>query len=100
MKIFGFRYKVVEDIAINNLGLKAVADSDAYIIRLSVGMSDQQKIATILHEIVEAAKDHVGLADKFEHPWIDMLEMSILTIMVDNGVDLTPLLNGVNKDVH
>lgn len=97
LKIFGFVYEVVEDIEINNLSQMAITDPDKYIIRLAVGLTDQQKKATILHEIMEALKNHTGNADKWDHDLIEFFETLAFMVLEDNGVDLSPLIRSSDK---
>lgn len=95
MKIFGYEYTVREDIDINNRGLLGICDSDKHEIVLSVGMSKQQKVSVIIHEIVEAVLDHLGI--DLDHQWIVVIETVIHMILTTNGIDLTPLLSEINK---
>ena len=95
MRIFGYEYTVREDVDINNRGLQGICDSDKHEIVLSVGMSKQQKTSVVIHEIVEAVLDHLGI--NLDHQWVMVMETVIHMILTANGVDLTPLLNGIDE---
>ncbi|RPI89569.1 MAG: hypothetical protein EHM40_20470 [Chloroflexi bacterium] len=96
MRIFGYEYAVREDVEINNRGLQGICDSDKHEIVLAVGMSKQQKISVIIHEMVEAVLDHLGI-DELEHRWVMVMETVIHMILIVNGVDLSPLLKGLDE---
>jgi len=98
MKIFGYKYRVVEDIEVNNRAELGYADTDNYVLQIAVGMTEQQKISVVVHEIIEALKDHMGKSD-LDHDLIDMFETLVFMALVDNGVDLRPLIKDIEPAV-
>ena len=59
------------------------------VIQLASDLAEENAISTLLHEILEALNFHLAL--KLEHKIIMALEAGLFQVLVDNGVDLSPL---------
>lgn len=92
MKILGYNYTI--DRAGNADDLQAFADfrSKTQVIRVASDLFQEQAESTLLHEVIEALNFHLEL--KLEHPAIMRLEAGLYQVLADNGVDLSPLLEG------
>jgi hypothetical protein len=58
-------------------------------IQIANDLQDQQRISSVLHEILEAIIFSMEL--KIEHPILSALEVSLYQVLVTNRVDLAPL---------
>jgi hypothetical protein len=90
MKILGYDYKlVVEEDHDNATGRCHISKQ---LIRISPDQCAQQKESTILHEIIEALAYHLHLElPSDQHKVIMPLEAALYQVLIDAGVDLSPL---------
>jgi len=96
MKILGYKYAVKRDIAANNSSWSAACNSKKMEIILPVDTErDQNMASAIIHETIEALDYHLEL--DLPHRAIMALEAGLYQVLVDNGVDLSPLLNGIDE---
>ena len=63
--------------------------SDTRII-IDCDQVDDHKISTLLHEVIELI--NIQLELKMEHSQICGMETGVYQFLVENGIDLTPLL--------
>ncbi len=90
MKILGFDYELKRVSGDYDQGNMGACQLDKNIIIISDGIPKQRQASTLLHEIIEVLNDSFEL--NFEHKVISQLEAGLYQVLVDNGVDLTPLL--------
>jgi len=96
LKLFGYRYNVVDDIDVNNRGLLGICESDKHTISMSVEMSKQQRFSVLIHEIVEAILDHLGI--ELEHQWVMIIETVAFQVLVDNWGVLAQHMVALEED--
>lgn len=96
LKLFGYRYNVIEDIDINNRGLFGVCESDKHTIRMSIGMSKQQYLSVLIHEIVEAVLDDLDV--EIPHQWVMIIETVAFQILVDNWAVFAKYILALEED--
>jgi len=95
LKILGYKYAVKKDVAANNSGWAAACDSKKMEIILPIDAQNEQNLmSAIIHETIEALSYHLQL--DLPHQAIMGLEAGMYQVLVDNGVDLAPLLNGID----
>ena len=63
-------------------------------LQIADDLAGDEQLSTILHEIIEALNYHLAL--DLPHNAIMGLEAGLYQVLVDSGVDLSPLMN--NKD--
>jgi hypothetical protein len=86
VKILGFDYKVrLHDTDDKEQNGAVLGYCDFYRSRITVNsdMSEQQQVATFIHEILEAVNHHTELS--LEHNKIKTLETAIYQVLNDNG---------------
>lgn len=97
MNILGYNYLVENNDAFVELdtwfGLHK-AKNLQLLIRSD--LCTEQKISTVLHEIIEALNFHLQL--KLEHTAITGLEAGLYQVLTENGIDLAPLAKDVLND--
>jgi hypothetical protein len=95
MKILGYDYTIDIEKTGEEISGAGKFISSTQKIQLSSDLCDQQLKSTLLHEILEALNYHLEL--KLEHTTIMGLEVGLYQTLVDNGIDLSPLLKGAKK---
>lgn len=90
MKILGYDYKIKYPTDQRTMGRPAQVFLDTHIIQLAYDQIPEEKISSILHEIIEIL-DHT-LELRMPHQTITCLEAGLYQVLIDNGVDLKPLL--------
>ena len=93
VKVLGYTYNVTEhsDAEIGVFGrMRAKVQS----LQIAYDLCEEQKVSTLLHEILEAINFHLEL--DLPHKTIAALETSLYQTLVDNGIDLSPLLEEKN----
>jgi hypothetical protein len=60
------------------------------VIQVANDLDPQQTQSTLIHEIIEAINFHLQL--RIRHEVVSALETGIYQTLVNNGVDLSPLL--------
>jgi hypothetical protein len=98
MKILGYNYTFDMTRSHHDIGAMGRCNSETLLIQVADSMSVQQQESTAIHEIIEAINFHLQL--EMPHPTISALEASLYAALKDNGVDLSPLLNGDAEDAH
>jgi hypothetical protein len=96
IKILGYNYTIVEGGASEVIGAFGRFHPKSQTIQLAENLCDEQKLSTLLHEIIEAINYHFEM--ELDHRIIMSLEAGLYQVMVDNNVDLEPLLEGVRKN--
>lgn len=76
----------------DEIGSSGRVDITKQVIQIATDLTPEQTTSTVLHEILEALKYHLEL--EMEHNVIMALEAGLYQVLVDNGVDLSPLLEG------
>ena len=90
MKILGYDYELVEEE--DDDGATGRAHISKQLIRIAPNQHKQQKESTVLHEIIEALTYHLHLElPSDQHKVIMPLEAALYQVLVDAGVDLSPL---------
>lgn len=95
MNILGYEYQIIEDGDSDFIGAFGRKHAAKQIIQIAKGLVEQQRISTILHEIIEALNYHLEL--EMEHHKIMALEAGLYQTLTVNGVDLKPLLSHLDK---
>lgn len=96
LKVLGYQYEVKRDLATNSSNACALFDSIKMEITLPMDKRpDQAEQSTLLHEAIEALVYHLEL--NVEHTAIMGIEAGIFQVLVDNGVDLSPLTKGIDE---
>ena len=90
MKILGYEYEVIRDQAVNDLASMGRCQASSLKIHVASDLAKQQAESTMLHEIIEALNFHLSF--DMEHRVIMGIEAALYQCLVDNGVDLSPLL--------
>ena len=83
LKILGYKYTVIEhddrDTANSNQGSHWASQGRIYINK---NQTEEQKVSTLLHEILEAIDYHLEL--KLKHEQINRLETIFYQVLKDN----------------
>lgn len=95
MKILGYDYKVVSESNMDEAGAMGRCHPKSQRLQISSDIHEQQKVSSILHEIIEALNYHLEL--KLEHQSVMSLEASLYQVLTENGVDLSPLAKDILK---
>lgn len=90
MKILGYDYIVTFDGDANTMGAMGRLHPKILKMQIAKDLNPQQVNSTIIHEVIEALDEHLEL--ELRHPTIMALEAGLYQFLVDNGVDLSPLL--------
>jgi len=89
MKILGYDYNLVYGNHEELLGVCGIHHATIQKIFIASYLCEQQKISTVLHEIIEALNYHLDL--NIEHRSIMSLEAALMQVLTDSGVDLSPI---------
>ena len=92
IKILGYTYSIKRIGTMDEIGSSGRADIAKQVIQIATDLTSEQTMSTVLHEILEALKYYLEL--EMEHSVIMALEAGLYQVLVDNGVDLSPLLEG------
>lgn len=95
MKILGYTWEVIEGNEFDEFSHFGRMIPQKQRIVIAKDICDEQKISTLIHEVIEALLAHLGF--EVDHTLITSLEAALYTVLVDNGVDLTPLLDLISK---
>ena len=95
VKILGYTYKVIRDGTIDMIGAAGRFHPKSQTLQIATDQCKEQEISTLLHEIVEALNYHQQWS--LEHKTIMSLEASLYQVLVDNGVDLSPLAREIES---
>lgn len=87
MKILGHEYTLIERKELGAFGKASLSDGIMYI---DTDMTDTQTISTIIHEALEMMNGQLELG--MHHAAICGVETGMYQFLIDNGVDLTPLV--------
>lgn len=91
MKILGYKYTIDQSKDMDSIGgAFGQFHARTQTIQLANDADLQQVQSTLLHEIIEAINYHLQL--KLEHPQIMGLEAGLYQVLVDNGVNLSVLI--------
>ena len=90
MNILGRNYELNFEKTYNEMYRYGDFDQYKNIIRIANDIPEDEKIATVLHEIIEALNYYFEL--NLEHPKIMSLEAGLFQVLKENGVDLSVLL--------
>jgi hypothetical protein len=93
IKILGYHYTVETDKDARYVSSTGSMDGNKQLIRIASDINIENKQSTLIHEIIEALSYHLDL--KLEHSVIMAFEAGFFQILTDNGVDLSPLLGGL-----
>lgn len=95
MKILGFDYKITEKQLDdeNDWGECIPWKSE---ININKDLSEDKKILTLIHEIIEAGNSMLEL--KLKHQQITGIELVIYNTLTENGIDLSSLLEVSNEN--
>jgi hypothetical protein len=96
MKIMGYDFKIVSDDIVDDAGAFGRFHGKTQRIQVAVDICEQQKVSTVLHEIIEA----LNYYNQWElpHHTLMSLEANLYQVLTDNGVDLRPLAKDVIHD--
>lgn len=90
MKILGYVYEIELGSDTDRMGAYGRCMHGQQVIQVANDLKREQEDSTILHEIIEALKYHLGI--KLEHGHVMALEAGLYQALTENGVDLSPLL--------
>lgn len=90
VKILGYQYQVVEESGDDDMGAFGRFNARTQKIQIAGNLHPQGKATAMLHELIEALNYHLQL--ELEHNVIMSLEAGLYQALVDNGVDLSPLV--------
>ena len=93
MKILGYNYTVSGALSREVIHASGWHNSNLLHIDIASDLELQQKKSTMIHEIIEALNYSLDL--KLEHNIVMSLEAGLYQVLVDAGVDLTPLLKDI-----
>ena len=94
MKILGYYYRIVADGDVDNMGSCGRLHAKSQKIQIATDLCEQQKVSSVLHEIIEALNYHLEL--KMQHEVIMSLEAALYQVLSDSGVDLSPLIKEIS----
>ena len=96
MKILGFEYAVtLMEAKMPDSRHYAECNNNDLTIRVARNLPSQQKESSVLHEIIEATGYCLGL--NLTEPTVLALERGLHGALKDAGVDLSPLLRGLEE---
>ena len=90
MKILGYNYEVLQSGDSDFLAAMGRCHTRTQIIHIATNQNNEQKVSTMLHEIIEALNYHLEL--NLEHSAIMSLEAGLYQVLNDSGINLSPLL--------
>ena len=94
MNILGYDYTVVEDGDSDMIGAYGRYHGKNQVLQIASGLTEQQRVSTVLHEILEAINFHLQL--KLEHNVIMSLETAVFQALTANGIDLSLLTKEID----
>lgn len=94
LKVLGYHCKTVWVPESTSRDMATYHDR-SMTIGISRGLSPEQTISSILHETLEVLKTTLSL--ELEHNVLCSIEAGLYQVLVDNGVDLSPLLERMDK---
>lgn len=95
MKILGLDYRLVEEGSHEMIGAFGRHHADRQIIQIAENLAPQQRVMTVLHEILEAVDYCLGL--ELRHNAKMALEAALYQVLTANGVNLSPLVADLGK---
>lgn len=95
MNILGYKYRLIEDGNEDFIGASGRGHIARQVIQIAEGLVEQQRVTTVLHEIIEALNYHLEL--ELEHNKIMSLEAGLYQVLSENGVDLSPLVADIER---
>lgn len=96
MKILGYDYTFDYSANCDSMEAAGRCHPKTQVIQIANDMAVQMTQATVLHEIIEAVKYNLGL--DISHNAVMALGTSLYQVLVDAGVDLSPLTKELFKD--
>jgi len=90
MKILGYEYAVDQSLPYDQIGTFGRCNTKELLIQIASDINPQQQTSTMIHEALEAIICHLEL--QVPHNEIMAIEAGMYQFLIDNGVDLTPLL--------
>lgn len=90
LKILGYHFTIENTNDSDTMGSYGRTNFDKQIIQVASEIKDEQKISTIIHEIIEVLNYHMEF--NLDHNVIMSLEAGLFQSLTDNGVDLLPLI--------
>lgn len=96
MKILGYNYTIDRSRSNDDIGTFGRHNGISFQIQIASDLTQQQAESTMLHEIIEAINFAMNL-ELGEHN-IRVLEASLYQVLTANGVDLSGLLDGRDKN--
>lgn len=92
MKIFGRNF-VVKKEDLTTEGLFGQINMRDQVIRVEEKLHREMQMETVLHELIEA----VIIANEItlDHPVLSALDAGLFAILIDNGIDLSPLIKEI-----
>jgi len=94
VEILGYEFKVIVNSEMR--GLCGACNSASQNMYVHERIHDQAKISTVWHEILETINTMLELG--FEHNQICSLEAATYGALVNNGIDLSPLLELLEEE--
>jgi len=94
MKILGYEWTLENKLSVEQIGSSGKMIMANQLILIATNQCEEQKISTVLHEIIEVLNYSFNL--KLNHNQIFSLESGLYQTLKDNGIDLQPLLNDLN----
>ncbi len=95
MNILGYMYQLVEDVDSDFIGAFGRKHAKSQIIQIATDLVEQQRVSTVLHEIIEALNYHLEL--DLAHNSIMALEAGLYQVLTGNGIDLSPLVKELEE---
>lgn len=91
LRILGHDYDVLYRDDLNAFGKASIRAARLYI---DPALGDEQQLSTILHEVLELIMMQMEL--NMDHQAVCSVETGMYQFLVENGVDLSPLLEGID----
>lgn len=89
MKILGYNYRIKHEAMADEINASGRLHGRLQVIQVASDLVEEGYTSALLHEILEAINWHLELG--LEHNVIMSLEAALFQVLVDNGVDLSPL---------
>lgn len=90
MKVLGYDYRIDRTQTVDSLSSMGRFQVRPQLIHIANDQADEQKISTLIHEVIEAINYHLKL--DLEEKEVMGLEAGLYQVLKDAGVDLKPLL--------
>lgn len=90
MRILGHTYRVDRSRTVKEIGASGRCLGASQVLQVASDLTGGLPISVLLHEAAEAIDYHLGL--QIAHSSISGLVTGLYQVLVDNGVDLRPLL--------